>query len=62
MGGRGTVIIDGKKRDVSAGDTVSMPAGTKHTVTAEDELRIIEAQLGREINVEDKIKYPFPGE
>ena len=62
MGGRGTVIIDGKKRDVSAGDTVSMPAGTKHTVTAEDELRIIEVQLGREINVEDKIKYPFPGE
>lgn len=34
-----------------------MPAGCRHTVAAESELKILEAQLGRDISVEDKQKH-----
>lgn len=57
ISGKGTVIVDGKKRDVSAGDVIELPAGCKHTVIAETELRIIEVQIGKEINIHDKKKY-----
>lgn len=57
ISGNGTVIVDGKKRDVSAGDVIELPAGCKHTVFAETELRIIEVQIGKEINIHDKKKY-----
>ena len=42
------------------GDVLTMPAGTRHTVSAETELKIIEVQLGPAISVEDKQKYPLP--
>lgn len=58
--GTGIVLLDGKKRKVSPGDVVSMPAGCKHTVFADTELQLIEVQLGREISVEDKQKYDMP--
>ena len=57
ISGNGTVIVDGKKREVSAGDVIELPAGCKHTVIAETELRIIEVQIGKEINIHDKKKY-----
>ena len=57
ISGNGTVIVDGKKRDVSAGGVIELPAGCKHTVIAETELRIIEVQIGKEINIHDKKKY-----
>ena len=57
ISGNGTVIVDGKKRDVSAGDVIELPAGCKHTVIAETELRIIEVQIGKGINIHDKKKY-----
>lgn len=57
ISGNGTVVVDGKKRDVSAGDVIELPAGCKHTVIAETELRIIEVQIGKEINIHDKKKY-----
>lgn len=59
IAGRGTVIIDGVKRSVQAGDVVTMKAGCKHTIIAETELKVIEAQLGREISIHDKQKYPL---
>ena len=37
-----------------------MPAGCRHTVFADSELKIIEVQLGLAISVEDKQKYPLP--
>lgn len=55
--GTGTVLLDGVRRHVSPGDVVSMPAGCKHTIHADTELQLIEVQLGREISVEDKVKY-----
>ena len=37
-----------------------MKAECKHTVTAKTELKMIEVQLGEDIKVEDKKKYPKP--
>ena len=59
MSGRGRVVLDGAERAVGPGDVVSMPAGCKHTVFADAELKIIEVQLGENITVEDKRKYPL---
>jgi mannose-1-phosphate guanylyltransferase len=34
-----------------------MSAGCRHTIMAETELKLIEVQLGKEINVNDKQKF-----
>ena len=60
MSGRGKAVIDGVWRRVSPGDVISMPAGCRHTVSADSELKIIEVQMGRDISVEDKQKYELP--
>ncbi len=57
MGGQGCVVIDGMKRIVRPGDVITMPAGCRHTVIADTQLRLIEVQLGTEISVEDKQKF-----
>ncbi|MGN0401691.1 MAG: sugar phosphate nucleotidyltransferase [Acetatifactor sp.] len=60
--GKGTALIDGEKREIFPGDVISMPAGCKHTVFADTELQLIEVQTGKNITVEDKTKYPLPGD
>jgi mannose-1-phosphate guanylyltransferase len=57
--GSGKTIIDGVEKTVRPGDIVDMKAGSKHTVIndSNEELQIIEVQLGTDITVEDKIKY-----
>jgi mannose-1-phosphate guanylyltransferase len=60
MSGSGMVVINGKRRDVGTGDVIRIPAGTRHTVIAVSELKIIEVQMGKDITVEDKIKYDLP--
>ena len=60
VSGRGTVIIDGKRQDVSDGDVVRLPAGCKHTVIAKTRLVINETQIGVEISVDDKEKFDMP--
>lgn len=60
ISGRGRSILDGAERTLKAGDVVRMPAGCKHSVIADTELKIIEIQLGREISVSDKHKYEWP--
>ena len=37
-----------------------MPAGCRHTIIADTELKVIEVQLGREISVQDKHKWEWP--
>ena len=59
ISGTGRTIIDGMEQIVKPGDVVTMEAGCKHTIIAETDLKIIEVQLGKEINVNDKIKYKF---
>ena len=60
ISGRGYAIVDGVKTTVQAGDVVKMPAGSCHTIVADTELKVMEVQLGRDISVHDKEKFPFP--
>ena len=53
--GKGRVILDGEVKNVSAGNVIEIPAGMKHTVIADTDLKIIEVQLGEDISVEDKV-------
>lgn len=62
MSGSGRTVIDGVERRVSPGDVISMPAGCKHTIFADTELKVIEVQLGKDITVEDKQKYELESE
>ena len=55
--GTGKCIIDGAERSVKPGDVIEMKAGCKHTISADTELKIIEVQTGKDIDVSDKIKY-----
>ncbi len=57
ISGKGRCVIDGVCRRVEAGDVLEMKAGSRHTIMADTELKIIEIQLGREISVHDKQKF-----
>ena len=57
VSGTGVVVLNGKKRDVGVGDVIRIPAGAKHTIKAESDIRLIEVQLGQDIDVKDKIVY-----
>lgn len=59
IAGRARTIVDGMEQEVSAGDVITMQAGCRHTIIAETELKLIEVQLGKEISVHDKQKYPL---
>lgn len=60
LSGRGKAIIDGMEQVVNPGDVVTMAAGCRHTIIAETELTVLEAQLGDDITVSDKKKYDMP--
>lgn len=57
ISGSGKTIVDGMEQKVHAGDVITMAAGCRHTIFAETELKLIEVQLGKEINVQDKQKF-----
>ena len=57
ISGNGKTIVDGFEQVVKAGDVITMSAGCRHTVMAETELKLIEVQLGTNINVHDKQKF-----
>lgn len=60
MLGEGTAIVDGVKSKIKPGDVITLKAGQKHTVIADTRLVLNEVQVGKDISVEDKIKYDFP--
>ena len=60
VSGQGRVVIEDEVRTVRPGDVVTMAAGCKHTVIADTEIQIIEVQLGRDIDVNDKQKFELP--
>lgn len=61
ISGVGRTIVDGMEQPVKPGDVITMAAGCKHTIVAGDqELQLIEVQLGKEISVNDKHKYEMP--
>ena len=55
--GEGTVIVDGMETPVKTGDVITMAAGCRHTIIATTEMRLIELQIGKEINAHDKHKF-----
>ncbi|MDY2637337.1 MAG: sugar phosphate nucleotidyltransferase [Phascolarctobacterium sp.] len=59
ISGEGRTIVDGMEQVVKAGDVITMEAGCRHTIMAVTELKLIEVQLGKEISVHDKQKYPL---
>jgi len=59
ISGEGKTIVDGMEQEFTAGDVITMQAGCRHTVFAKTELQLIEVQLGEDINVQDKQKFPL---
>ncbi len=57
ISGRGKAVIDGVEKTIKAGDVIKMSPGCRHTVIAETELKIIEVQLGKDIDIKDKQKH-----
>lgn len=57
VSGRGKVVLDGEEQIVKIGDIVKIKSGTKHTIIADEELKIIEVQMGEQIDVNDKHKF-----
>ena len=55
--GTGYAVLDGQTLPVKEGTVLHMPRGCKHTVVAQTELKIMEVQLGSDIDVGDKIKH-----
>ncbi|MED9970010.1 MAG: sugar phosphate nucleotidyltransferase [Ruminococcus sp.] len=59
IAGQGKTVVDGMEQEFTVGDVVTMQAGCRHTVFAVTELQLIEVQLGEDINVQDKQKFPL---
>lgn len=57
ISGTGETIVDGMEQIVKPGDVIKMKAGCKHTIIAKTELKVVEVQLGKEINSNDKHKF-----
>ena len=56
ISGEGRTVVDGVEKSVKPGDVITIAAGQKHTIIADTELNVVEVQLGKEINVQDKVK------
>lgn len=59
VSGQGRTIVDGMEQKVCVGDVITMKSGCRHTILADTDLRLIEVQLGKEVTVHDKRKYPL---
>ena len=59
ISGSGKTVVDGMEQNVRTGDVITMQAGCRHTVIAATGLKLIEVQLGKEISVHDKQKFPL---
>lgn len=57
LAGSGKTIVDGYEQAVEAGDVITMSVGCRHTIVADTELKLIEVQLGKDINENDKQKF-----
>lgn len=59
VSGTAVVIVDGISRHVHAGDVITIKAGCRHTIIAESDIKLVEVQIGKDIDVKDKTKYEF---
>ena len=60
ISGEGRIILGGVEQRLSPGNTITIPAGSKHIVIADTEMHAIEVQVGQEISAKDKTVYPLP--
>lgn len=60
LSGSGRTIVDGIVQKVLPGHVITIEAGCKHTIIADTDLMLVEMQLGSEISVHDKKKFPMP--
>ena len=58
VSGEGETLIDGMTQHVAPGDVITIMSGCKHRVKAITELTLVEVQLGKDISVKDKKKFP----
>lgn len=61
ISGKGRTVVNDVEQPVKAGDVIELPAGCKHTILADTEIKLIEVQIGKEISVHDKQKYNLAG-
>lgn len=59
VSGIGKIVLDGIERQIKTGDVINIDENVKHMVEAITDLDIVEVQLGKEICVDDKIKFPY---
>ncbi|MPM92751.1 Mannose-1-phosphate guanylyltransferase 1 [bioreactor metagenome] len=59
VSGKGRTIVNDVEQSINPGDVIIMKSGCRHTVIADTELKLIEVQIGKDITVHDKKKYPL---
>lgn len=59
ISGEGTAVVDDAEILLVPGTSIRLPAGCRHTVIARTAMTLIEVQVGKDISVEDKTKYPL---
>ncbi len=57
LSGEGVVTVDGMEQTVRPGDVVTIAAGCKHTIEAKTDIQLIEVQVGKVIDVADKVVF-----
>lgn len=57
LSGEGIVTVDGMEQTVRPGDVVTIAAGCKHTIEAKTDMQLIEIQVGKVIDVADKVVF-----
>lgn len=57
--GEGEIVLDGKKSPVKRGDTITIPAGTMHTLRATTLLTFIEVQQGSKVEESDIERFDY---
>lgn len=61
VSGEGTAVVDDAEVVLGPGTMLRLPVGSRHTVIARTKMTIIEVQTGKNISVEDKVKYSLAG-
>jgi mannose-1-phosphate guanylyltransferase len=59
LSGKAEFIIEGKRRDLRAGDSIRISHGMRHTVLAKTELIVLEVQVGEMMDEQDIYRIAF---
>lgn len=56
VSGRGEAVVDGRRFAVSAGDVVTIPKASRHSLRAEEDTELIEVQTGTQLFEDDVVR------